>query len=96
MTNIHRTGREWVTWTLGGTNIPPGDYEVSFDNGYTWGGMERDGNSIRVLIEGPEAPDGPVPGTLTLTESGRYSALLRSKDYPEVIVRFGGTVAIAG
>ncbi len=76
---MDRRGREWVSWDIDG---PAGDVEVTFDGG-TWHPLERDSDTVRILVAGPDAP-GEDAVVLPL---GRTVALLRLVDQPEILVR---------
>lgn len=89
---LHRTSREYATWTLSGA---PADspVEVSLDGGKTWHLCERtDEATARILLAGPEATAGVAPA-VTL-QPGRYRATLRVTDDPEVVVRDTGHVTV--
>lgn len=87
---MQREGREWVSWDL--AEPPAGPLEVSFDGGEQWHDMERDGDTVRVLIAGPEAGTNPA-GTVPLP-LGRSVATIRMVDDPEILVRRAGPIDI--
>ncbi|WP_402465835.1 hypothetical protein [Isoptericola aurantiacus] len=84
---IDRRGREEVFWDL--TDAPAGAVEVTFD-GQTWTAMDRTGDTVSVLVAGPDATD---PAAVVLDE-GRHFALLRATAAPEVLVRSAGVIDI--
>jgi hypothetical protein len=86
--HMDRRGREWVSWDIDG---PAGDVEVTFD-GATWHPLERDQNTVRILVAGPDATGNPA-GTVALP-LGRSLAVLRLVDNPEVLVRRAGPIDV--
>lgn len=87
---IDREGRETVYWDL--TEAPAtGGLEVTFDRD-TWHTLTREGDTVSLLIAGPDATANPV-GTIVLG-LGRHFALIRSTVNPEVLVRQAGPIDV--
>ncbi|GAA1995673.1 hypothetical protein GCM10009718_37060 [Isoptericola halotolerans] len=86
---IDRRGRETVSWDL--SHAPAGDIEATFD-GTDWHTMDRSGETVSLLIAGPDAIDNPA-GTVALA-SGRHYALLRAAAAPEVLIRSAGVIDV--
>lgn len=86
---LNPAGVEYVRWTV--TDAPlDAALEVSFD-GTTWHPLGRDGDTVRVLLAGPDAD--PPPGAVVLT-AGRNRATIRAADNPEVVIRDGGVIDV--
>ncbi len=83
---MDRRGREWVSWDIDG---PAGDAEVTFD-GSAWRPLERTGDTVRILVAGPDA-EGEGAVVLPL---GRSMGILRMVDSPEILVRSAGPIDI--
>lgn len=86
--DLDRRGREWVSWDIDG---PAGEMDVMFD-GADWHPLERVGDTVRVLVAGPDAtanPDGVV-----VLGMGRHTAIIRSTAGSEVLIRKAGPVDV--
>lgn len=91
MPTLPAAGREYLTATL--TEAPEAtELEVSFDEGDTWHETTRDGDTVTVLVAGPDSEDDPV-GTVALP-LGRSRVSLRVVDEPEVLIRFAGAIDV--
>lgn len=88
--DLPREGREYARDTVTGAPVDAA-FEVRFDDG-TWQPMERDGDTIRVLLAGPDATDNPT-GTIVLSLGG-HVAYVRCPDNPEIVERFWGRITV--
>lgn len=89
MPTLPATGREYLRLTV---HAAPADVpiEVSVDDGDTWHPTDRDGDTVRVLVAGPDAEaDGALPLPL-----GRSRIHVRATDTPEIVERFAGAVDV--
>jgi len=83
-------GREYATWSIAGLPEPL-SVSVSFD-GLQWHPTTREGDTVRLLVAGPDATDNPE-GTAVL-HLGRNAARLRVVDHPEILIRAAGAVHV--
>lgn len=89
--DLPRTGREYAHDTI--TGLPDDvQLEVSTDQ-QTWTPMQRDGDTVRVLLAGPDATDDDPADTLRLT-TGSHQLTVRAVDHPEIVERFWGWVHV--
>lgn len=90
--DIDRRGREWARWPV--TQAPADEpLEVSFDGGQTWDPLERTGDTVRVLVAGPEV-DGEQPAGTVVLGLGRNVATVRVTASPEILVREAGVITV--
>lgn len=90
---LHRTGREWIEW--GVDEAPGGDLEASLDRGVTWRPLVRDGATVRMLVQGPDAADDPAPTATPVTlPLGRTWVTIRAVAAPQILVRDGGAIDV--
>jgi len=91
---LHPAGREWIEW--GVDEAPAGDLEVSLDRGVTWRPLVRDGETVKLLVQGPDAADDPAPTAAPVTlPLGRTWVTIRAVANPQILVRDAGAIDIA-
>jgi hypothetical protein len=88
--NLPRNGREYAHADIAGL-AEDVTLQASLD-GTTWAPVTRDGDTVRLLVAGPDATGNP-PGTLVLP-LGRSMLTVRAEDNPEVVVRSWGPFTV--
>lgn len=90
--NIHRTGREYVSWDVTLDDVDGVTFSVSFDNGATWHNMSYASGAVKVLVAGPMATNNPG-GTIVLGY-GNSPVLIRAANASEYVIRDAGFIHV--
>lgn len=93
---LDRRAREYAYWDL--SEAPDGALDITFD-GITWHPLTREGNTVRVLVAGPDAQGNPagtvvLPGPITGSGQRRHIATIRAADGAQILIRDAGAIDV--
>lgn len=97
--NLHRAARETAYWDGPASLLDQLTFEVSFDDGLRWFPTSRIGDSITVLVAGPDVDQTlhpNPPGTIVLASGCEYPVSVRAVEDPNVYIRNAGSILVYG